>query len=301
MGFPLSPQSIGAVADVISGGPSNTDVPPVGIYRTGPEIERFMLGCNVEYRNIGSRYPTLVERLTMINNGPDAESRLRRVIEASANPSDFRNTPDKLDAVIQHLNSALHVDGLAVRRYGHGVRLIAVNDASPAVGELANKAATINFDSVQLGLQRALENLEHDPEDAITAACSTVESVCKSILAELGITLPSKRDVQGLYKAVKRPLGLNPDRTDWDADTINDVRLVLGGLASAVQGIGALRTHSGDAHGATSGTPRVDTRIARFAVNSASAVALFLIETWERKYPQRVLHEASAEPKLARD
>jgi len=31
-------------------------------------------------------------------------------------------------------------------------------------------------------------------------------------------------------------------------------------------------------------------RIARLAIHAASTVALFLIETWQRKFPARVLH-----------
>ena len=50
-----------------------------------------------------------------------------------------------------------------------------------------------------------------------------------------------------------------------------------------ISAIGALRTHGGDAHGREKGFRRVDARIARLAVNSASSVALFLIESWERK------------------
>jgi hypothetical protein len=63
----------------------------------------------------------------------------------------------------------------------------------------------------------------------------------------------------------------------------NDIRQVLGGLTSVVKGIGALRTHAGDAHGREKGYRRIDTRIARFAINAASSIALFLIDTWERQ------------------
>ncbi|MFW8587398.1 abortive infection family protein [Rhizobium beringeri] len=61
------------------------------------------------------------------------------------------------------------------------------------------------------------------------------------------------------------------------------MRQVLGGLTSVAKGIGALRTHGGDAHGREKGFRRIDSRIARLALNSASSIALFLIETWESK------------------
>jgi hypothetical protein len=73
-------------------------------------------------------------------------------------------------------------------------------------------------------------------------------------------------------------LNLSPDR-----EVPNDIKQILGGLASVAGGIGALRTHAGDAHGRGRGTPGVDARVARLAVHSASTLALFLIETWQKR------------------
>jgi Abortive infection C-terminus len=64
----------------------------------------------------------------------------------------------------------------------------------------------------------------------------------------------------------------------------SDVRQVLGGLTSVAKGIGALRTHGGDAHGREKGYRRIELRIARFAITAASSIALFLIETWKRQH-----------------
>ena len=77
-----------------------------------------------------------------------------------------------------------------------------------------------------------------------------------------------------------------PRRTYQAKENTDDIRTILGGLSSTVSGIGALRTHSGDAHGREKGTKRVDAHIARLAVSSASALAVFLIESWNRKYPE---------------
>ena len=112
---------------------------------------------------------------------------------------------------------------------------------------------------------------------------SLVEAVCRSILVELKLALPAKKDVEGLIRAVQEPLNLAPGRSDLPAEIEQDVRQVLGGLTSVAKGIGALRTHGGDAHGREKGFRRIDPRIARLALNSASSLALFLIETWERK------------------
>ncbi len=96
--------------------------------------------------------------------------------------------------------------------------------------------------------------------------------------------------MQGLFNAVKGPLGLSPDRSDLDPLIAGDVRTILGGLATAIQGVGALRTHAGDAHGRERGYTCVDARIGRLSIHAASTIALFLIETWQRKFPTRALH-----------
>jgi hypothetical protein len=169
--------------------------------------------------------------------------------------------------------------------------------SSPVVGSLSNVAQVLSFDTVPRDIDRALASADKDPEDAVTAACSTLESVCRSILIELGQGLPEKKDIKGLFAAVRKPLGLGTDRDDLDPLIADDVRKVLNGLATVVEGVGSLRTHGGDAHGRERGYTRIDRRIASLAIHSASTVALFLIETWQRKYPSRELklHKA-AEP-----
>ena len=101
--------------------------------------------------------------------------------------------------------------------------------------------------------------------------------------------LPKNKDLMGLYKAVRRPLGLTPDHSKYPKDIANDVLTILNGLTTVVEGIAALRTHGGDAHGRETGYSRIDTRIANLSIHSASSIALFLIETWQRKYPDKEL------------
>jgi hypothetical protein len=290
MPFPLSPQAIDALAEIISGGGGNDPTPPIGIYRSGPKIEKFMRACNVEFSVSGSRVPSLVARLIEINNGYEPEKVLPRIIEAAADPRDFSNDPPRHTAVLDHLNRVLRYDGFELQQQGVRVRLVVAGHSTPVVEQLSGMVETISFDTVQRDLDRALASIEADPEDAITAACSTIESVCRSVLIELGEPLPAKKDVQGLFNAVKGPLGLSPDRSDLDPLIAGDVRTTLSGLATVIQGVGALRTHAGDAHGRERGYARVDARIGRLSIHAASTVALFLIETWQRKFPTRILH-----------
>lgn len=248
-----------------------------------------MRGCNIDFSLIGSRLPSLVACLRDLNQGPEPEKVLPRVIEAAADPRDFAHDPQRHVAVLDYINQALRFDGFELQLHRTKVRMVVAGDAPPVVAALSGVAETISFDTVTLDLDRALGSVDADPEDAITAACSTIESVCRSILIELRLPLPSKKDISGLFNAVKQPLGLSPDRADLDSLVAADVRTTLGGLATVIQGIGALRTHAGDAHGRERGYARVDARIARLAIHASSTVALFLIETWQRKFPERLL------------
>lgn len=293
MPFPLSPQSIDAIVDIITGGGGHDTTSPIGVYRSGPKIEKFMRACNVDFTVTGSRVPSLAQCLINLNNGFAPDKSLPRVIEAAADPRDFVHDPERHIAVVAHLNQALAFDGFEVQRQGHRMRLVDEGKGVPVLAQLAGLSDVLDFDTVSRDLDRALASSQTDPEDAVTAACSTLESVCRSILVELGHPLPAKKDVQGLYNAVKQPLGLSPDRPDLDPLIANDVRQILSGLSTLVAGIGALRTHGGDAHGREKGYSRIDPRIARLSIHAASTASLFLIETWQRKFPTRRLPKAS--------
>ena len=150
---------------------------------------------------------------------------------------------------------------------------------------LSKLSAEWTLDTVEREFSRAFENVDKDPEAAVTAASSLVESLCRSILVARNIPLPKKMDIQSLYKSTREPLGLSANKDIKNTEIEDDVRMILSALFNALQGIGALRTHSGTAHGREKGFSRLDPRIARLAVNAATATSLFIIETWEKRFP----------------
>ena len=280
--FPLSPQSIDAVAQVISGGYGKD---PNLVYRTTRDIENFISAFDIFFRVSDARVPSLTDCLIQLSNGPEeARQKLRRIIEAAADIRNFGNDPERHDPVVNHLNSMLYPDGFELVRAQNGrMQLVESGQETVPLIMLGELLASIRFDTAKRDLDRALASSRNDPEDAVTAACSMVEDVCKSILNELGESIPGKKDVQGLYNALKRPLDLSPDRSDIDPVIAEDVRKVLSGLFTVTAGIGSLRTHGGDAHGRERGSARLDARIARLSIHAASTLALFLIETWQRR------------------
>ena len=279
----FSPYVIKALVDVITGGGGNDQTPPIGIYRSGPKLEHFFLDCGLDMRiGAGSRVPATTDCLRRANDSCNARAAIERVILRVADPREYVSEPEKASAVRDHLNQALEPDGLAITVVAGKAYLSERQSAGAIVTPFIAKVTILDFDTVQIEIARALTNIAADPEDAVTAACSLIEGVCRSILIELGLPLPPKKDIDGLVRAVQEPLGLSPGRSDLPTEIEQDVRQVLGGLNSVVKGVGSLRTHGGDAHGREKGFKRIDARIARLAINAASTAALFFIETWER-------------------
>ena len=111
----------------------------------------------------------------------------------------------------------------------------------------------------------------------MTAACAILESVCKTYLEEEGLALPNKQVLGSLWSEVGGHLGLAPKAIADD-----DLKRILQGLYSIADGVAALRTHAGSAHGHSVGKSyNLAPRHARLAVHAAHTMAMFVLETWE--------------------
>lgn len=189
----------------------------------------------------------------------------------------------KLDAIVEQdeqlagrerIREVLAKHGLS---YGEGGRIVGATVRSPAKN-LNQYLRDRDWEPVHREFDRALENVDRDPPSAVTAACAIVESLCKLIIDEEGLKVPTKQTVKPLWGVVQKHLGLNPSQVADD-----DITRILAGLSSVVDGIGALRTHAGSAHGGGRKVYRLEGRHARLAIHSAHTLATFLLETWDRR------------------
>lgn len=142
-------------------------------------------------------------------------------------------------------------------------------------------SATIeNYDSryVQEVWLRALERRNEDPEAAITAARTLLESTCKHILDDLGESYEDRFDLPKLYRLTAEQLNLAPSQ-----HTEQIFKQILGGCQAVVEGLGAVRNRLSDAHGKGRRPVKPAPRHAELAVNLAGTMATFLIQTWEKK------------------
>jgi hypothetical protein len=279
----LDRATIDAIAEAITGGSGFGNSPSVGKYRSTYHLEEFFRSLDIPFAvNNRSRVPAVKETLAAINSQADGRRTLNRIIEALVDPRDHIDCPEKLVAVVEYLNKRLAYDGYQIRQVGKLWQLLPQSDAAVAADALKQRAASLSLASVTRDFDRALSQADADPADAITAACCTIESVCKCLLDEMGKPYPTDKDIKGLVGEVAKHLNLSPGREDLPKDWEQDIRAVLSGLFNVIRGIGALRTHAGDAHGKGKKTVPVDARIARLAIHCASTVSLFYIETWQK-------------------
>jgi hypothetical protein len=286
----LSEQSVEALAYIISGGPAGSE-PAIGLYRQGWKLEAWFKRFGMAFDSTGqsrmSATSAAICAAMMIDEGKG--TLLAQIIKSAADPRDFINEPERHTAVVKYLNKHLCFDGIKLELAGREMRLVEIVETAPVTDELTAMAAGIDFDTVSRDLDRALRAANSDPELAVTSACAVIESVCRSILVELKHDFPAKQDISSLYRAVRDPLGLDPMKEGLAPDIVNDVKSVLSGLVTSVQSIGSLRTHVGGAHGKEKGFRRIDARIAKLSIHAASAIALFIIETWQLRHPGRAL------------
>ena len=134
-----------------------------------------------------------------------------------------------------------------------------------------------DWEGVQAAWRKALERKASDPEGAITAARTLLEATCKHILDEANVAYDRKADLPKLYGSVAERLSLSPGQ-----HVEKVFKQVLGGCTAVVEGVGALRSKIGDAHGQGKKAVRPAPRHAELVVNLAGSMATFLAATWDQ-------------------
>lgn len=134
------------------------------------------------------------------------------------------------------------------------------------------------FISIDMEFERAIDNANSEPREACSAACNILESLFKIMIEEEKLEKPAKQDLKNLWKSVTEYLNFDPRSIE---DT--DLRKILSGMNSVVDGVGALRTHASSAHGAGKQIYKLEPRHARLAIHSAHTLATFVLESWDKR------------------
>jgi hypothetical protein len=151
-----------------------------------------------------------------------------------------------------------------------------VSSATKTLGEIL---ISKDFTDIVREFSRAPRNINLDPPASLTAACTIIESLRKIYIEENDLPLPKDLSIKPLWNTVSGHLGFDPSKLGD-----NDLKKILICLISITDGIGALRTHAGSAHGRSTLKNQIQPRHARLAVHASHTVTVFLLESWEKKY-----------------
>ena len=149
------------------------------------------------------------------------------------------------------------------------------NTSNPVELSMGDLLASHSHESIMLYWHKCNERVESDPEGAVTAARTLLETVLKHIVDDLEIVIDKKHpDLPALYSAVAAHMSLSPKNHKEQL-----VKGILSGCKTIVTGIGELRNLYGDAHGKGRRSVQLEPRHAHLAVNLAGSMASFLVAT----------------------
>ncbi len=128
-----------------------------------------------------------------------------------------------------------------------------------------------------LAIENALANV---PDFAFDLSKTLVESVCKTVLADIGQPADPNWDAPKLLKETTKHLSLLPRNHPSTAKTRDSVQKTIRGMLQTIQGLCELRNNFGMAsHGRDVFAARLDVRQATLAAQAADTIVAFLYRT----------------------
>lgn len=149
------------------------------------------------------------------------------------------------------------------------------HEADLTMAGVSEILSRLSAESVNEVWMKALNRRRHDPDGAITAARTMLESVCKHILDDIPVVYGRRDDLPKLWRLTAEQLNLTAGQHHDP-----DIKAILGNCEAVVGGLANLRNTAGDAHGQGRKPIKPKAKHAELAVNLAGTMASFLVATW---------------------
>ena len=134
-----------------------------------------------------------------------------------------------------------------------------------------------NVEAIKQQFHTIESTLESVPELAFDLSKTLVESVCKTVLADIGQPADPKWNAQKLLRETTNSLALLPRNHPAPAKGRESVTRTIQGLLQTIQGLCELRNSYGMAsHGRDDLSPRLGLRQATLAAQAADTIVSFL-------------------------
>jgi hypothetical protein len=244
-----------------------------GLLIIAESLKNMMTKCATGGSQDRAEYARL--RLELMGH-PETRAKLPRFVQTCRNPSEFW---DFIQPKFAHYNERR---AFIREQFEPLLAMLETSGELPADVAVSTMLSKVDSVHIQEAWGKALERRAVDPDGAITAARSLLETVCKHILDEEKVSYGDNPDLPKLYGTLAKHLNLAPSQHSEEA-----FKRILGGCHSVVDGLGNLRNLLSDAHGKSKASVKPAPRHAELAVNLAGTMALFLVETWEARRVSR--------------
>lgn len=180
--------------------------------------------------------------------------------------SRFKEVAQQVDEAIAELTQ--HTNGCWIRSSNWLLRMPKIEEveSSPETSEIFEDSSL--FD-IQRLWTKAKSRAIGDPDGAITASKTMIESLCKIIIDESGDTYTNKDDFTSLYCKAVSQFDFAPN-----TQTETEYRKLAGACSTIINSISCIRNRESDSHASDK---IAETLQAKFVVNIAGSIALFLV------------------------
>lgn len=189
--------------------------------------------------------------------------------------SKYKTEIDKIEAAIKELNMA--DSGFYIRDI-YWVALRGKVETSPSDAEIQKILSNIDVPHIKSAWEKAIDRRVEDPDGALTAARTLIETVCKHILTELNIEFSENDDINKLYSLTSEALEIS---TSQNID--KQFKRVFGNINAIVSGVAFFRNKLGDAHGQVEKNELLINELGELSVNLAGSICIFLIKAFGKK------------------
>ena len=150
---------------------------------------------------------------------------------------------------------------------------------------LGNAAQRIKAVAASLGSEHLYEDLrrlervgDSEPGEAIGLAKEIVESCCKLILDDRGISYPEDAEIPKLLRLLRNEIKIMPEGIAENAKAAKEIREVLSSLGKIAYALPPIRNAYGKGHGRGRKFKGLEPRHARLAIGAASTFVDFVLD-----------------------
>jgi AbiJ N-terminal domain 3 len=205
-----------------------------------------------------------------------------------------RSDPDTVDQLVRLYNEKLAADGWSLvvteemsgRPVFEGRRRSGAKQPSTAL-RLPEYQRLRDPKVFEEHLRRIETGLVKDPAAAIASSKEMVESACKIVLDDYGVEYRRRDELLDLYKKTAAELNLSAESVPDNARGSQAAQGALRALVTTAKGSPSCVTNSDSVMVGPGRAPAL-ARHARLAFTTASAVAEFLLDTWQNAGARRV-------------